>query len=623
MITHKIRRIAVVALIALCFLACRTLSGGAPSPTTLPQPSPTRSAPTREPTATIPPELTETALPSPTMTALPSPTPVIGVDLNAASVRYAERPLWRALLGWPDECENGFSFREPAPEDLGGVDIHPLDGGRYLVFVTCTVGPYWYEWRAYLLDAGVTPLTAQALTMPAWVMGDPADELQEVETISGMPVYDPDSQILDNLAPARGLKDCGVRYTYRFAQDRFVLTAARYRDCDDTTTDPLGDWPVVYPPQLPQASGPFREVAPIDAELLSGGQIRKFESLSPGILRLTTDAGYATFRDGAWDTHVIPPREGFVGVDAEGRVWGFPSPETPGYRAGDGEFVAAAAGWQPVADRVSLRRPGIVSTALGPAWVAAEADVRVFDGETWTVYTSEAMGMPPMSEEDFGMEFTLTYVEGRQQLWVGRCDWGGPGPGGGGGARRFDGEAWRGSQTPVAGGCVTAIAADDAGRVWIGQDHGMVWLFDQTTGDWRQYDLPEPADMRKGYPISLVLDPSGDPWLLSGLCGGASCDARRALYHFQDGDWTEVAGLSDYSERLYDVLSPPLLFDGAGTPWFFVGGMAFRIKDDRLVEPPAAALYAWTGVTDASGQLWLIAQGPDENVPALWVLELE
>ncbi|MBN2006416.1 MAG: DUF1176 domain-containing protein [Anaerolineae bacterium] len=622
----QLRRISFLVLIALCFLACKTLTGGLESPTPSPGLPPTRTqapavSPTPKPTFTASPKPTATALPSPTITALPSPTSVLGVDLHAESVSYVQRPLWRAILGWPDECETGFSFREPAPEDYGGVDIYPLDDERYLIFVTCTVGPYWYEWRAYLLNAGRGSIEANPLTVPVW--SDLSEELQNIDVLSGLPAYDPETQMLTNLSPARGLKDCGISHKYRFDKDHFVLVEARSRECDDTTTDPLGEWPLVYPPQPPEYLGPFRKVAPVDAEL-AGGQLRKFEAFPEGDLCLTTNAGYATFRDGAWDTHVVSPREGFVGVDTEERVWGFPSPGTIGYRIGDGQFVLADDGWQPVEDWTIVRRNGIIPAAAGQVWVTAETDVRAFDGEKWTVYNSEALEMPPMSEEDFGMDFTLTYAENLQQVWVGRCDWGGPGPGGGGGARWFDGQVWRGSQTQVAGGCVTAIAAGAEGHVWIGMDHGVVWLFDQTGGDWQQYDLPEPGEpMHKGYPIGLVLDPSGAPWLLSGLCGGASCDARRALYHFRDGVWVEVAGLDIYSRgELYNHPQPPLLFDGAGTPWFFFDGKAFRIEDDRLVEPPAV-LDVWAGVTDASGQLWLIAQGPDENAPALWVLDLD
>lgn len=623
--SNRIRRIGFFVLIGLSLLACKTLTGGLASPTPAQSPAATRTPAiaSPRPTATVSLEPTSTALPSPTITALPSPTPALGVDLNAEMVSYAERPAWRALLSWPDECEEGFDLMPREPADDGGVTIYPLDDKRYLVFVTCTLGPYWVDQRAYRLDAGAEPLVAQAFTVPEWVMGDPDDDLQDVEVIHGLPVYDPDTQTLSNLAPARGLKDCGIRYEYRLDQDRFVLVEARFRECDDNGSPPFGEWPLVYPAQAPEYAGPFRKVALVDPELIVDWMPLKFELLLDGGLRLTTDAGYATFRDGAWDTHLLTLSLGILGVDANDRVWSFASESVIGYQSGGGQFTPASNGWLPVEDWTSLRRHGVVSDAQGQVWVVTGEDVRVFDGEKWTTYTQEAMGMPPMSDEDFGVEFTLTYVESRQQMWVGRCDWGGPGPGGGGGVRWFDGQAWRGSQTQVAGGCVTAIAADAEGRVWIGQDHGGVWLFDQTTGNWRQHDLPEPEEMRKGYPIFLILDPSGDPWLLSGLCGGASCDARRALYHFQDGDWAEVAGLSGYSEgQLYNVLAPPLLFDGAGTPWFFFGGMAFRIEDDRLVEPPDAELYTWTGDTDTAGQLWLIAQSK-ENSPALWVLESE
>ena len=170
---------------------------------------------------------------------------------------------------------------------------------------------------------------------------------------------------------------------------------------------------------------------------------------------------------------------------------------------------------------------------------------------------------------------------------------------------------------------MTAIVADAEGRVWVGLDHGLVYLFDQTSGAWREFPLPEPEDYRRGYPVALSLGPDGAPWLLAALCGGASCDATRALYHLRNNRWVEVKGLRDYPEGvIYQGATLPVLFDETGTPWFLFGMMAFRIIDDRLEQPPAAELNVLDATVDTAGRIWVIANAKDES-PALWVWEVE
>ncbi len=313
-----------------------------------------------------------------------------------------------------------------------------------------------------------------------------------------------------------------------------------------------------------------------------------------------------------------------VGVDADGWAWIIDETGDAIYRQdAGGKRTPADVGWVPIVNPHALQGRGVITDKQGNVWLATEQDVRVFDGNQWTIFTREAMGMPPVEWEDLLTEFTLTYVESQQQMWAGECDWGGPGPFGGGGARWFDGQGWRGAQSPVVSGCVTAIVADAEGRVWIGLQHGLVHLFDQISGKWREFTLPEPAEYRRGYPVALSLGPDGAPWLLSALCGGASCDATRALYHLKGDTWIEVTGLRDYPEGLiYQGPTLPVLFDETGTPWFFMGMMAFRIVDNRLDQPPAAELNMWDATVDTAGRIWAIANTKEDS-PALWVLEID
>lgn len=206
--------------------------------------APTRPA-AREKTVTQVSLVTRALLATPTAQATVAAP--MAVDLTQERVRYADRPAWQRLLGWPDECEATFQLTSlQKPDGDGGVSFYDV-GGKYLVFVACTLGPYWVEERLYLLDNQANPPSARPLTVPELAQEDTQGwVLHEVEQIHGLSIFHPDTRTLTNLVPYRGLKDCGIFYTYRFEQVSFALEEARYHDCDDEGI--LSDrWEVIYP----------------------------------------------------------------------------------------------------------------------------------------------------------------------------------------------------------------------------------------------------------------------------------------------------------------------------------------------------------------------------------------
>ncbi|HSQ40257.1 MAG TPA: DUF1176 domain-containing protein, partial [Anaerolineales bacterium] len=232
----KIRLKFVVLLwLGVCLLGCVSITGTkAPSsPTSSPTWTPT-SSPQETPVASPTVFSSPTPLPTARPSLTPSPTPATQVDPDDTSVTYAERPAWRALLGWPDACEEGFELHARQADDEGGIVIYPLDDRHYLILVTCTLGPYWVEERVYWLDASASPPAALSLAVPELIQDDaPEQGLHEVDVLHGaFPTYHPDTQTLTNLHAYRGLKDCGVFYKYHLEDTYFVLDEARYRDCE-------------------------------------------------------------------------------------------------------------------------------------------------------------------------------------------------------------------------------------------------------------------------------------------------------------------------------------------------------------------------------------------------------
>jgi hypothetical protein len=224
--------------------------------------------------------------------------------------------------------------------------------------------------------------------------------------------------------------------------------------------------------------------------------------------------------------------------------------------------------------------------------------VRAFDGEHWTVFTPQDIGMG-QADQELITGWVLATVEGTDQVWVGQCNWGGPGPFGGQGARWFDGQMWRGADSPVAHGCANAIEADGDGRVWIGVDSDL-WRYDPASDDWAQFSAPEPPSphRRFGFVAHILMTASGDPWPNMATCGGAACDGDGILYRVHDGVWTQVMEGSTY-------LLHELVFDTAGTPWLFKDRTIYRLQGDLLV--PMLDIPVYSVAVDTTGRIWLVA----------------
>jgi hypothetical protein len=379
----------------------------------------------------------------------------------------------------------------------------------------------------------------------------------------------------------------------------------------------------------------FHPVVPADDVF---GGIEWLRSSPDGGVWAITEEGIARLEDGSWSLYLSEYPGRLAGIDGSGRVWvlgedgseisawdGAPSPD--GAPSGDGDAwttYGADAGWTPLAESWHYYASGGQSDALGRLWFATSQDVRVFDGERWSVITPADLGMGPPLDEELDVVFSIAILESGA-VWVGDCEWGGPGPFGGRGVRWFDGStadipsaltaggsAWHGADSPVASGCATEIVEDGDGNVWLGVEEN-VWRYDPASGAWTEFAPPEPPiGGRFGFLSNLVVDPSGDPWPMIVICGGASCYGSIALYHIHDGAWTQIGDVAEY-----DLQWGPI-FEADGTPWIFWNEGVYRIIEDtpELMAP----LYARSIVADGSGKVWFLAwyEGQDW----LWTLDI-
>jgi hypothetical protein len=361
-------------------------------------------------------------------------------------------------------------------------------------------------------------------------------------------------------------------------------------------------------------SGPFKMVIPVD-EVLSG-TVESLVSTADGTLWLITEQDIAKILDTTLTVYLTGIAGEVAGIDSTGRVW-VVNEETTEISAWNGQAwttYGVDAGWTPLTDDTYQYVHGGLSDLQGRIWFTTSQDVRAFDGNQWTVYTPQEMGMGPMLYEDLMASFEVTVLPSGR-VWVSECDWGGPGPFGGRGIRWLDDGVWQGASSPVASGCAIAIAEDSLGQVWMGVDSNL-WRYDPASGDWTEFSLPEPpiAEMRFGFIDSLVVDPHDTVWTILVLCGGASCYGNCVLYHFRDELWTQVGEVGEYDSGYWGPI-----FGADAVPWLYWDGGIYRISGNspELMSP----LMGRFSAKDNSGRLWLVA--PDKGRDMLWVLDDE
>jgi hypothetical protein len=339
------------------------------------------------------------------------------------------------------------------------------------------------------------------------------------------------------------------------------------------------------------------------------GAVIDFRLLPDGRMILTTSRGYATFEDEDIFLQMAGYSQQMVGVDDFERMWFFIDGDGSRIYFWDGglDFILADAGWEPVDDVGIMLGQGVVTDSEDQVWLYTERDVRMYDGEQWTIFDMDDLGMPTPPYEEIIRNLSLHYLKGIDQIWLASCYWGGPGPIGGGGVRWYEKGVWKGGGTSVREGCALSVAEDESGRVWMGVDD-ILWRYNPKTASWRHFPVPEPTDSKRyRFAGDIVISPEGEPWASFLLCGGASCEDFNR-FRRQGEDWIPIGEPYFFTQKL--------LFDGNGAPWIFGDGIA-RVEDNQST--PISELIVEGVAVDANGRIWVVGH-PMGGEMALWVM---
>ncbi len=383
-----------------------------------------------------------------------------------------------------------------------------------------------------------------------------------------------------------------------------------------TSTNELLPTATIVQPIPPEDIGPFRGVSSLPEELtVDGGDMRLRTPADGSVWILTSQVALRWFAR-AWETvlsggEVLP-----VDADDEGRLWALPPGEfeiaawhpVRQRWASAGQWMAyeSASGWTgtPTSEVMSWWRPPSwrpLTQAGGILWLPVGGELRALHGSLWTTHTLEEMGFPAPVMEDVDILLTLAVRNNGSEVWVGECYYSGPGPMGGGGVRWFDGQAWQGADTPVGTTCVSAITTDPAGNVWLGA-YDTIWRYDAASQVWTSSQIPEAflSDYNFAYPQQLIVDQSGDVWVIMQLCGGASCSGPAQLYRIHNGEWSLVIESPDAFAPLKQ-----LVLDVDGQAWLFWDGVVYRLQGDAVQS--VATINARGVDLGPDGRLWVAA----------------
>ncbi len=246
-------------------------------------------------------------------------------------------------------------------------------------------------------------------------------------------------------------------------------------------------------------------------------------------------------------------------------------------------------------------QPAISSDYEGNYWLTDYYDVRRLRGNQWQIFVPQQMGIELPNRKTIATAYLLAHSQISTLTWVGSCNWQDHKRTDGDGVRQFDGTAWTKAEIPADDGCVSAMAADQAGFLWVGME-GRLWRYDQKLDRWREFTPPDLdpvnyAGFSHGDILEITIAPDNRTWVLYELCGSAGCQTRQVRYRIQNALWTPMRESSQ-------IRPPLLLFDGDGVAWSLEQNEISRLENN--IFKPVAWMDWKLASVDSRGTIWVM-----------------
>jgi hypothetical protein len=385
-----------------------------------------------------------------------------------------------------------------------------------------------------------------------------------------------------------------------------------------TPVPPSADIPTLTPAtptvQLPSVLSPtpdpFRRMT-AQQGLPEDAQINDLWIAPQGNLWVATDAGlYVGYPEqgGGFAHGYIEPLIQIIGLQEDPyTIWalGAEGATIHAFRGDHWAVYGSDEGWDPLPGGVSHGGPAV--TADGTVWLATgNDDLRRFDPvtDTWSSLRATDLGFTPADPDYQGHYLTDAVVSPNGSLWVSDCIGMGEG---------FDGQGMRyfrdGVWTPIPvteGQCVFDLERDADGRMWVGGTDAIL-VYDSAAGSWSE--VAPPSWERRQYILHISFDPSGQPWVATLLCGGASCETV-AYFVRQDDRWLPLLDAADYYWP-----APGIIFDAGGSAWTCWYGSVYRQTGTGLALVGTLQTGSCEVSVDGDGTVWVAAfDGDDAGV---------
>lgn len=163
--------------------------------------------------------------------------------LKKSNLSYEDRKAWRAILKWPDTCEEDFDNRNGS---WSGLKFWRINSSEYLVQVQCFLAAYQPS-QMYLYYKENPPISAKVLSFTTYDRKQTKIFAKQLTELAGFSNFNDQTKELSIETKYRNNGDCGSLSIYRIVAGEAKLKEYRAKfECDGEVIS-AKDYPIIFP----------------------------------------------------------------------------------------------------------------------------------------------------------------------------------------------------------------------------------------------------------------------------------------------------------------------------------------------------------------------------------------